>query len=401
MKNKSKIPLKIILLMVFTMLFSQVSFVAAQTNQDEVNKLRIKAGALMEQQRYVDALPILEQIVIADPEDGTAHFYLGFAILAKSAQTADAAERIKLRVRARKAFLTAKSLGEDSELLAGLLESIPPDGSEAEKYSQNKAADEFMKTGEAAFANGEMDKALAAYQNALKLDPKIYEAALYTGDVYVQTNKYDLAETAYQQAIKINPNRETAYRYSATLLMKQKKYDLARDRYVEAFITEPYSRFALSDLIQWGKETGTKLAIPKVEPPEFKIGEDGKSKSTINLTLEDDGSMAWIGYTATRTEWYEKKFAKNFPNEKTYRHTLQEEAEAYRSVISVAKEMNGKGKKLNSQIKVIMDLEKDGLLEAFILMAQPDEGIVQDHKDYLQKNRDKLRQYVLKYVIKK
>lgn len=401
MKNKSKSPLKIILVLVFSMLFSQAVFVAAQTQQEDVDKLRIKAAALMKLQRYVDALPILEQIIIADPEDGTAHFYFGFSLLSKAADTADAAERKKLRVRALKAFVKAKDLGDDSQLLAGLIQSIPSDGSEPGKYSQNIVAEEFMRIGEAAFANGKNDEALAAYQNALQADPKIYEAALYSGDVHVQTGKFDLAETWYQKAITIDPYRETAYRYSATPLMKQEKYEQARNRYIEAFITEPYSRFALQGLIQWAEITGNKLGHPLIEPPEFKVGQDGKSESTITFNPDNENSISWIGYTATRSEWLEKKFAKTFPNEKTYRHSLQEEAEALRSVLKIAKEMKGKNKKTDPQIQRLMDLEKDDLLEAFILMALPDEGIAQDHNAYLRNNRDKLRQYVLKYVVKK
>jgi len=41
------------------------------------------------------------------------------------------------------------------------------------------------------------------------------------------------------------------------------------------------------------------------------------------------------------------------------------------------------------------------VLEAFVLMAKADEGIADDHADYLKNNRPKLRQYVLSYVITK
>ncbi|HET9943664.1 MAG TPA: hypothetical protein VFR05_10000 [Terriglobia bacterium] len=44
-------------------------------------------------------------------------------------------------------------------------------------------------------------------------------------------------------------------------------------------------------------------------------------------------------------------------------------------------------------------LDNDGFLEAYILMARPDEGIAQDHAAYLKENRDKLRRYVLNYVV--
>ena len=58
----------------------------------------------------------------------------------------------------------------------------------------------------------------------------------------------------------------------------------------------------------------------------------------------------------------------------------------------------------SSQSKEIMDMFKklndEGLLEAYILLARPDAGIVKDHPAYLRANRDKLRRYVLNYVSK-
>ena len=48
---------------------------------------------------------------------------------------------------------------------------------------------------------------------------------------------------------------------------------------------------------------------------------------------------------------------------------------------------------------MLTKLDQDGLLEAFILRAIPDQGIARDHANYLARNREKLRQYVIKYVI--
>ena len=65
----------------------------------------------------------------------------------------------------------------------------------------------------------------------------------------------------------------------------------------------------------------------------------------------------------------------------------------------MANDLKGKSKTTNPQFETLAKLDKEGLLEAFILMAMPDEGIAQDHPAYLKQNRDKLRQYVIKYVI--
>jgi hypothetical protein len=76
---------------------------------------------------------------------------------------------------------------------------------------------------------------------------------------------------------------------------------------------------------------------------------------------------------------------------------LQEESEALRSVLKSAQEQ----KLSNPQFDVLQKLDGEGLLEAYVLMAHPDQGIARDHEAYLKTNRAKLRQYVLGYVIQK
>jgi len=381
------------------LLLSLLSFPSEiKAQSEDIETLKAKVAVLMDQDNVVEALPLLEKIVQADPKDANSHFYLGFALLGKATNIADKEERKALKVRARNAFIKARDLGKTDNIVLAFIQSIPPDGSEPRGFSDNEEANKLMQEGEKAFTEGKIDAALAAYQKAFKLDPQIYEAALFSGDMFVRKEDFVNAELWYQKAITINPDRETAYRYSATPLMRQQKYDLARDRYIEAYITEPFSRFALNGMIQWGQATNTKLGHPRIDVPKTETGTDGKMKTTININpLADDGSMAWIGYTTVRNEWREKKFAKTFPAEKTYRHSLQEEAEALRNVVSMSKSLKGKNK--NQQIETIAKLDQDGLLVAYILLALIDEGIAEDYAPYLKSNRPKLRQYVLKYVI--
>lgn len=398
-KLKRSLPCKCTFIFICLLVLTQAFFVSAQTGA-ELDELKAKAASLIDEQKFTEALPILEKVAKADPKDADMQFFLGFALLGQSKNEANAETAKSFRARARAAFVKAKELGVAEPIIDALIQGIPPDGGEEPGYSQNKEANEFMNQGEKAFTNGKLDEAFEFYQKALKLDPKLYEAALYSGDVNTQKGNFEQAEIWYQKAIAINPNRETAYRYSATPLMRQRKIEQARDRYIEAFITEPYSRSAAAGLIQWGQATGTPLGHPKFDIPEFTVGADGKAKSTITMnSLTDDGSMAWIGYTATRSEWLEKKFVKTYPAEKTYRHSLQEEAEALRSVIKIAKELKGKKQKLNPQFETLMKLDQEGLLESYILLGIPDQGIAEDHPAYLQNNRAKLRQYVVKYVV--
>ncbi|HVF31257.1 MAG TPA: tetratricopeptide repeat protein [Pyrinomonadaceae bacterium] len=362
---------------------------------------RAKAFELMKDQKAIEALPILEELAAKNPNDQQVQYYLGFALLGKAANTGDPVVAKQLRVRVRAAFVKARELGDDSQLVRAMIESMHPDGTEiitGGKYSGNPEAEKLMTQGEAAFSRGDMDEALTSYQKALTIDPKTYYAALFAGDVHTHRGKYADAETWYQKAIAIDPYIETAYRYSATPLMKQGKFDQARDRYIEAFITSPYNRLAVGGIIQWAQATNRQLGHPKVDVPETNVGADGKQNTTININpLLDDGGMAWIAYSATKETWKKEKFAKSYPAEKAYRHTLAEEVDALRSVVEMAKTL--KPKSLSAQIATLEKLDKDGLLEAYVLMARPTQGIAQDHAAYLRANREKLRTYVVKYVI--
>ncbi|HET6889495.1 MAG TPA: tetratricopeptide repeat protein [Pyrinomonadaceae bacterium] len=375
--------------------------IQAQTGES-ASELKKRVSGLMEQTKYTEALPLLEKIATLEPKDGETQFYLGFALLGQANNAKDAMRKA-LRVRARNSFIKSKQLGFNEPRLDALIMSLPEDGSDAPSYSGNPKADELMQAGEAFFSQGKADEALKKYQQALELDSKLYHAALYSGDIYLQKQDFAQAEYWYQKAIAIDPTKETAYRYSATPLMKQGKTDAARDRYVEAFITEPYNRFAVAGLVQWGRATKTTLAHPEIDiPTNVSFDEKGNAKVNLDASAligKDNGSFAWLSYGVTRTNWRKEKFAKTFPSEKTYRHTLAEEVDALQSVISTA--MSDKSiKTLSPSLATLKKLNDEGLLEAYLLIARPDQGIAQDHPAYLKQNREKLRRYVIEYVVK-
>lgn len=373
---------------------------SAQPGQG-LRELKQKASELINAQRYTEALPLLEKIAAAEPEDASTQFFLGFALVAKANVSHDASERESLRARARTSFLKAKRLGYDKPVLDAVIQSLDPDAPAGRGFSQSAEADRLMREAESSFAQGKQDEALAFYQKALALDPNLYEAALYSGDVYTHRGDFAQAEVWYQKAIRIDPTRETAYRYSATPLMKQEKYAEARERYVEAFITEPYNKYTAAGLAQWAQVTNTRLAHPAIDIP---VGVTFDPEGNANVRLDpaalgkDDGSFAWVSYGATRTVWRREKFAKTFPREAGYRHTLAEEAEALRGVVRMAAG-DKKTKALGPALARLKRLDDEGLLEAYILLARPDEGIARDYPAYLEQNRASLRRYVVAYVL--
>ena len=403
--------------------FSMNINVVAQQTDYESEKQR--AAQLLDESKTVQALPILEKLAVQNPKDRDVQFYLGFCILAKSTDLKDGAARKQERVRARGYLVRAKELGMSEALLDQMLASIPPDGGELSKFSSNPEAEAAMNDGESAYAHGDLDRALVAYTRALQLDPKIYHAALFAGDMQFKRghNSTDAAERSsffdkagewFSKAIAIDPNIETAYRYWGDALLEYGKNDEARMKFIDAIVADPYNQLVYSGLSKWGRQNQVPLEHPRID---IASNVTSNKPGQINITLDDlalkgndDGSSAWIMYGMSRALWMNKKdgsrsdkFAKAYPNESVYRHSLAEELEALRGVVeSVQEQVKQKRvKKLTPSLENLMKLNDVALLEAYILFVKPDKGIARDYESYRKDNREKLKRYWLEIVIGK
>jgi len=392
-------PIKLLATLLFaSLLLSSVAF----AKQDDEERRR--AFQLYKDAKYTEALPAFEKLAATHPNDPDVIETYGLLLLGQAVTIKDPAARKQARVRAREILVRAQKLGANSTLLKSMLESVPPDGGEGSGFSTKKEAEEAMREGEAAFSGGDYSKAIEMYERALLLDPTLYEAALFTGDVYFKKAEQQKAGEWYARAIAINPDRETAYRYWGDALMRQGKVTEAGEKFVEAFIAEPYSRLARAGFVNWGQRVNIPLAHPKVElPASVTRKPEGGTTITLdpNALKKDDKSgsgAAWMMYGIIRASWSQSEFAKQYPNEKTYRHSLKEEAAALRGALKAVENQKDQSS-LDPSLQILRKLDKEGLLEAFILLAMPDEGIANDFAEYRRTNVENLRRYVKQYVL--
>jgi tetratricopeptide (TPR) repeat protein len=222
----------------------------AQTD-DTYPSRRTQAFALYDNNNFVDALPLLEKLHTEKPGDIAVIERLSFATLAHSATLSNESDRKQERAHARKLADEAKAAGDDSNLLKIVL-SVPEDGGEM-AFSGTAEVQAAMQQGEAAFAKGDMDAAIAAYARALALDPHQYDAALFTGDVYFKKKDHEQADKWFARAVEIDPNRETAYRYWGDDLSAQGRGSEAREQFISAVVANPYDQRSWMGLSQWAK----------------------------------------------------------------------------------------------------------------------------------------------------
>ena len=116
--------------LLFCLLTVWSSAVTRAQGGESIEALKQSVTELIKQTRYTEVLPLLEKIVVAEPDNAQMHFYLGFALLAQGTNTKDDAVRRALRIRARAAFIRAKGLGVQIPVVDALIQGLPEDGSD-------------------------------------------------------------------------------------------------------------------------------------------------------------------------------------------------------------------------------------------------------------------------------
>jgi tetratricopeptide (TPR) repeat protein len=372
---------------------------AATKSDAEVQKEDQQAEALYQQQNFLGALPLFEDLHQQRPESNVFRERLAMTLLAKAGTEAQADATVT-RERARKLLLDAKAAGDDSNLVQILLEKLSAPATASSDKPKSPGAEALAKA-EKAFSSGDLNGALVFYKQAAEADPTMYEAPLFAGDAEYKLKHYDEAGTWYAKAIGIDPNRETAYRYWGDTLMHKGDRKGAQSKFIDAVVAEPYSKAPWIGLKQWAEANHLQLASPPITLPKQPMPD---AKGNVNVTIDSSTvgsptSGAWLIYSMSPSVWRSTEFKKHYPDETAYRHSLAEEAESLRSVISVVKEQKIPEDRLDSTLKSLIALDKDGMLECWILLNHADQGIAQDYAAYRATHRDLLHAYMDKYVV--
>lgn len=366
--------------------------------------LRRQALQLYRESKFVDAMPLLEKLSAANPSDFVLKEHWAYCILEYSKTLTSPLDKREARRHARALGMEAKKLGDEGELLQILL-SIPEDGSDL-KFSERADVDEAMKAAEASRAKGELDSARKGYLHVLELDPKNYDATVYIGDVYFTERAYNSAGEWFDKAVKLDPDKETAYRYWGDALSEAGKNGAAREKYIHAVIAEPYVRPPWTALRRWSDRIQQPFNAIILQNKSAAQAPADKAVSLDEHQLKEPSPevAAWNGYNKTRQAWKDEKFKQQFPNEANYRHSLKEEAEALDTLVAVlAPEAASqkKAEKLDPSLLALIQIDHDGLLEPFVLLNRADREIAQDYPAYRAAHRDKLYEYMDKYVLTK
>ena len=393
---------------------ASISSALAQS-RDPVHKTkREHALWLFDQDRRLEALPLLEELAQKNPNDEDVAVTLAASLVTHAATLTDKQAAASERLRAKS--LLEKS-GSNNTLAKNLLQVLNemPDGV-ATQFSENPAVEQAMLAGEAAFSRRDYDEAIKNYSRALELEPANYAAVLFIGNTLFRKHDFAKAAEWYEKAIQLDPNIETAYRYYADMLGSRGDMAKARSMLIHAAVAEPYKRMVWRDLMTWAALNDTRINFTfagvlsdptPLQPTDSKA--PGKSEPLFEVKLfpqrPKDLSDAWRAYQSVRADWKDGgKFKQHFPQEPDYRHSLAEETEALTAEIRVLEKLKGDIETAelvteDQALLLLLKLHQAGVLESYVLFRLGDEGIAKDYVAYRAKNRGKLEEYMDKFVV--
>jgi tetratricopeptide (TPR) repeat protein len=392
-------------------LAASIPSMPAQMKKDPAytNK-REQALRLFDQDKRLEALPLLEELAQKNPNDEDIAVCLAGSLVTHAATLTDRQAAASERLRAKS--ILEKS-GSNNTLAKNLLQLLNemPDGVDTQ-FSPNPVVEQAMRAGEAAFSRRDYDEAIKNYSKALELEPKNYAAVLFIGNTFFRKQEFAKADAWYEKAIQLDPNIETAYRYYADTLARQGDMAKSRSMLVHAAVAEPYNRMVWRDLMTWAALNDTRINFKYaglLSDPNPLDPNAPKSEPLFEVKLfpqrPKDLSDAWRAYLSIRSDWEKHgKFKQRFPQEPGYRHSLAEETEALTAEVKVLEALRGDIETAelvleDQSLLLLLKLYEAGVLEPYVLFRLGDEGIAQDYAEYRSQHRDKLEEYMDKFVV--
>jgi len=390
---------------------------------------RAQANQLYLAGKRLEALPLYEDLCRQDQANPAFAERHGLGLIIKAGTLSDPKQHSEMYAQGMNELERARSLGDDSPAVVNMLStySRTPFGvvstgamgtlplTVGYYYNGSPQAQPLIQQGEEAFNHGDLATALKFYLDAYAADPKLYTAALYSGDVYFRQKDYINAGIWFAKAIAIDPDRETAYRYWGDALLQAGDSNGARSQFEQAIAAEPYTLSTMSGLKQWGALAHTAVLNPIMHHP-YLPGANGKITNADQFAETGDGRSCWLVYAQSRLahdpnvifdEWVMAGAVIQSPQlnfvPNGYIHTLAEEVDAINAMLDDLKKKMSAGsvteEKLLPEMKAMLQMQKDKMLEPFILLNFNDAGLRHGYPEYRAAHRDQVVAYIDRYLI--
>jgi tetratricopeptide (TPR) repeat protein len=131
---------------------------------------------------------------------------------------------------------------------------------ESGELSNKDQAIAFMYLGVAHRSKGDLDRAVADFSEAIRLDPRLAPAFYRRGTVWGERNDFDRAIADFNEAIRLDRGFWQAYNHRGVAWQRKRDYDRAIADYQEVIRLNPRHPRALNNLA-WLYATAAKTVL--------------------------------------------------------------------------------------------------------------------------------------------
>jgi tetratricopeptide (TPR) repeat protein len=227
------------------------------------------------------------------------------AVEAEAMRKVEEAEQRRLAAEAEQQRVAAAKADQARQAKAAAEAESKRKADEAEAKRKTAEAEEKLKAeaerqrkeGEAAGKAGDHDRAIANFNEAIRLNPNDAAPYYVRGFAYSRKGDYDRAMADYNEAIRLNPMHAAAFNSRGFIYDKKGDYDRAMADYNEAIRINPMFAIAISNRgIEYGRKGDYDRAVSDFNEairldPKYAAAFNGRG-FTYMRKGENDRAMA-------------------------------------------------------------------------------------------------------------
>ncbi|NUQ81387.1 MAG: tetratricopeptide repeat protein [Bacteroidetes bacterium] len=254
-----------------------------------------------------------------------------------------------------------------------------------------------LMEGEEYYQSGNYQKALSYYEKAIQISEKFYIAYLNAGDCHLMQGNLSQALQYYEKAHEINPYDYRTSFFQGTVYLRNGDYSNAKKCYIKALSLKPRHQNLMFLLKSKEKELGIRVNSRRFEP----IAVVRKEGDGVAIYVDEDREPFWISYAFAKSIWIgEKDYRSRISASNDSGWNSRAEKQAILSMLETYMIMIEEDpKNRNEYCELILKIANDGYLDEFILYeiaSQMNPNIVLSVPG---KYKDRIREYVERYVI--
>jgi len=360
-----------------------------------------EAQKKMRERKFEAAVALATSAVTDSPSSSEAHALMAAAQFQLAGSIADAEKKADLSASGLYHLRLARRLDPENLSIYGLAKeylasqyvpAMPRDADAAKAYLN----------AEKAFAEARLKDAVELYQKVNAAEPGFGKAYLHMGDCFFRNNQLKEAMECYRAATAKTPLDASAYRFGADALLRMGNVDDARQWLVNSLLADPEYPMIWADLSSQAQREGKTLERHQdIIPMQFLLLDLQNSADNGSLveTVPAETASAWREYLKQKRLWRQGLFKKQFPNDKFYHSSAQEELDCLRALVTEWSRVRESNSRLrNENLDFIRQLQRDGMLEAFVYLELFTEEYRNAFENWKKSNPVVAREYVERYL---